>query len=91
MGYFSNGTEGDIYRDTYCKRCLHYLDTPPGQDCAVWGAHLLYNRDFVNNPANPLNILIPLSADGLDNEQCLMFIQHPDYSPPPAGAGGMPC
>ncbi|KKN12271.1 hypothetical protein LCGC14_1018230 [marine sediment metagenome] len=23
MGYFSNGTEGDIYSEKYCEKCVH--------------------------------------------------------------------
>ena len=30
MGYFSNGTEGELYQERWCSRCLHdiagYLD-----------------------------------------------------------------
>lgn len=73
MGYFSNGTEGMIYEDHYCAKCIH------GQDhddpCAVWDAHLLYSYELCNSKSNPLDILIP--RKGITNEQCRMFIQRP--------------
>jgi len=71
MGYFSNGTEGIIYQEQYCSRCLHNNDK---QACPVIFLHFLYNYDECNNPNSFLNELIPRSADKLDNEQCRMFI-----------------
>ena len=69
MGYFSNGSEGMLYEEQYCDRCEH-------QDgCAVWMAHNIYNYDECNNPKSILHLLIPRSADKLDNEQCRMFIE----------------
>lgn len=73
MGYFSNGTEGDLYEDRYCRRCVH-RDGADGQGCPVWSAHLFYNYDEANNDKSILHQLIPLTADGLGNEQCRMFI-----------------
>jgi hypothetical protein len=77
MGTFSNGTEGEIYREQYCDRCIH------GNDCAVWLAHEIHNYDECNNKDSILHMLIPLSNDGLGNEQCSMFHEgtpkpHPD-------------
>ncbi len=34
MGYFANGTEGDIYEARYCARCIHRGD-PDGPGCPV--------------------------------------------------------
>lgn len=69
MGYFSNGTEGELYQEKYCNRCMH----DKNKNCPIWLAHLLYNYELCNSKNNPLNILIPLSKDGLTNEQCTMF------------------
>lgn len=68
MGYFANGTEGEIYEEKYCVHCIHC------GKCAVWDAHVLYNYDECNNEESPLHILIPRDIDGY-NEKCGMFIQ----------------
>jgi len=67
MGYFSNGTEGNAYRDEYCRECVH------GQGCAVWAAHMEHNYNECNNEASILHILIPRSKDKVGNEKCTMF------------------
>ena len=66
MGYFSNGTEGMIYEQYFCSRCIH------GGNCAVWDAHLLYNYRECNNKESILHLLIP--RNDTENEQCRMFI-----------------
>lgn len=71
MGYFSNGTEEMIYRDKYCDKCIH----DKNQDCAVYLAHLIHNYDECNNKNSILHILIPITKDGIGNEQCKMFIE----------------
>jgi len=70
MGYFSNGTEGMMYQEDYCDRCVHDAD----QSCPIWNAHMLFNYEECNKPASILHMLIPRSADKLGNEQCRMFI-----------------
>jgi len=67
MGYFSNGTEGEVYGEQYCSRCVH------GQKCPVMLLHLLHNYDECNNEESMLHVLIPRSKDGVGNEQCAMF------------------
>ena len=71
MGYFSNGIEGLDYQDKWCDRCVHDVE----MRCPVWNLHLLYNGDGANNDDHFLHDLIPLSKDGLSNEQCRMFIE----------------
>ena len=73
MGYFSNGTEGMDYQAAYCDRCVHGAD----YDCPVWNAHLDHNYEECNKPESILHTLIPRSKDGLDNEQCRMFLAAP--------------
>jgi len=68
MGYFSNGSEGEDYAEKYCSRCIHC------NDCAIWDAHMLYNYEECNKKDSILNILIPRTKDGW-NEQCKMFIE----------------
>jgi len=71
MGYFSNGTEGEDYFETYCQNCIH--DTQG--DCPVWNAHLMFCYGAKDSTESILNMLIPRSKDGLDNEQCAMFVR----------------
>lgn len=77
MGYFSNGTENDMYVAEYCQNCKHgdwfHDDTGDVPMCAVMMAHLLYNYDECNNKESILHILIPRDGKGY-NEQCLMFL-----------------
>ncbi|MGI9492585.1 MAG: hypothetical protein ACR2QF_09325 [Geminicoccaceae bacterium] len=70
MGYFPNGTAGDMYEARYCARCIHE-DHDKG--CPVMLLHLLYNYDECNNEGSFLHTLIPRDKDGW-NEQCSMFI-----------------
>lgn len=71
MGYFSNGTEGDLYEERYCRRCVHG-DGESAGECAVWFAHLLHNYDECNNDESILHLLIP--RNGVHNEECAMFV-----------------
>jgi len=71
MGYFSNGTEGEMYQNRWCDNCIHNKE----DNCRVWFAHQLYNYDECNNDKSILPLLIPRTKDGLDNEQCLMFVE----------------
>ena len=65
MGYFSNGTEGEMYEAEFCSRCVHE------DNCAVLEAHMLYNYDECNKKDSILHILIP--KKGCDNKKCRMF------------------
>ena len=71
MGYFANGTEGDIYEERYCNRCVHR------GGCAVYFLHLDWNyeqhKDDPTSQAKAfaLDLLIP--RDGIENKQCEMF------------------
>lgn len=72
MGYFSNGEEGRMYEEQWCRRCLHEDDQ---HGCSVWAVHFTHNYDQSKNPALAavLTELIPRSADGLSNLRCTMF------------------
>lgn len=74
MGYFSNGTEGMDYEDRYCSRCVHGDDPEKDHWCPVWSLHKDRNYAEANKKDSFLHELIPLSKDGLGNEQCLMFV-----------------
>lgn len=74
MGYFSNGTEGDIYRARWCSSCANDGDDVHEIGCAVWDAHLWHNTDqFSNDKVKAiLETLIPRDDKG-GNGKCHMF------------------
>lgn len=73
MGYFPNGTSGQIYQEQYCANCLHDVH----KDCAVWLAHLVTkycDKDGQTSEAGKvLNFLIP-NDDAIGCKKCTMFI-----------------
>jgi len=69
MGYFSNGTEGMMYAEQYCYRCIHGKEGM----CAVMLAHMTHNYDECNKPDSILHMLIPRKEGGIGNEECRMF------------------
>lgn len=78
MAYFSNGTEGAMYEDYYCSRCIHY-DREIGVDkpCPIWMAHLLFSYEECNEDSNAktmLDMLIPMKEDGITPDECSMFV-----------------
>ena len=83
MGYFSNGTEGELYQEAYCFRCIHWPPDPNDGMCAVWQAHMLRNYEDCNNESSPLHVMIPRSkAPDYGNERCRMFIPAPSMGLP---------
>lgn len=81
MAYFSNGSEGLTWEDKWCSRCVHLSDEG---GCSVIVIHSVYNYDQHKEGetgkaiADILNLLIPRSADKLENERCSMFVERPD-------------
>ncbi len=71
MGYFSNGTEGEMYYERYCSRCIHNEN----EDCPIWDAHLMFSYRDCNDPESILHMLIP--RDGIANVQCRLFVEKP--------------
>ena len=81
MGYFSNGTEGDMYEAQYCHRCAHWLDKGDGDGagCPVLDVHMLWNYEQCSDPRvkSILDRLIPPTGGGYNGKfpaQCAMFI-----------------
>ncbi len=68
MAFFSNGSEGMAYEARYCDKCVNNQD-----GCFILDLHMRRNYQDCNNPNSILHVLIPRSADGLDNAQCVMF------------------
>jgi hypothetical protein len=80
MGYFSNGCEGSDYEERYCSRCIHRPDYDKLIDCPILTLHSMWNYDAVGKNADAvkktvLDTFIPQTADGLENEQCRMFVE----------------
>lgn len=92
MGYFSNGTEGEMYYEQYCSRCIHEpkdADAPDAKFCPIWGWHLMENYEGCNNEKSYLHKLIPREDAG--NGECVMFMERPadqelDLEVPPSTA-----
>ena len=72
MGYFPNGTAGDMYQAEYCHRCVHWPEDPADGGCSVWFLHMIHNYDECNNSESMLHTLIPRREDGW-NAKCTMF------------------
>lgn len=77
MGYFSNGTEGELYRERWCERCVHDGNHDDDPFCPIWNLHLEHAYTHHDHPlvAPILNELIPRAEDGLSNKQCSMFVE----------------
>lgn len=76
MGYFPNGTAGDMYEAEYCARCIHNHNDPEKPGCPVMLAHVLYAYEECNSKSNAkhmLDLLIPVRQDGF-NGKCAMFV-----------------
>lgn len=74
MGYFSNGTDGDIYQSNFCNRCIHDKE---GFGCQIMNAHFFFNYDQHKNEQlkEVLSMLIPREEDeGEFNGQCLLYV-----------------
>lgn len=77
MGYFPNGTSGDYYEAEFCNKCIHQAQGDDDPDCMVMMAHMLYAYQLCNEKDHPgkhiLDLLIPISKDGVGNDKCAMF------------------
>ena len=74
MGYFSNGSEGDMYHSKYCSKCVHMTEE---NMCPIIGLHHMFSYELCNKKEDPgkvmLDTLIPPSKDGCWNDKCRMF------------------
>jgi hypothetical protein len=78
VGYFSNGSEGDIYQEAYCDRCVNWRDEGDGrgEGCPIIDIHLCYCGEQLKNETirHILNALIPRGES--DNKECRCFYPH---------------
>lgn len=73
MGYFSNGTEGDMYEADYCNNCVHQ---DPDRGCPVWDAHLFFSYELCNEKDHPGKVMLDMfiPREGIENKRCTMFV-----------------
>ena len=85
VGYFANGTEGEMFRESYCYHCANWRDLNDGRGpgCPIMDAHFVYAREECNSESNAkaiLDMLIPpktiIASDGfsLMINECSMFL-----------------
>lgn len=67
MAYFSNRTEGMMYRERYCDNCKHWSEE---NGCPIWLLHALHVGEPEWQPA--LDKMIPVRADGFGDE-CVTY------------------
>ena len=68
MGYFSNGTDGDLYQSRFCDHCVHNNEE---FGCPCWEAHQMWNYEECNKPDSILHKMIPRTDMG--NGVCMFF------------------
>lgn len=98
MGYFSNGSEGRDFQETFCRYCVNNGDEVSDEGCTVWDLHTLYNSDQcksglvqigkyvqVHGPtlAAVLGQLILRTAK--HGQKCMMFRPRPELGQEQAG------
>jgi len=95
MAWFSNGTEGEIYQDRYCARCVNYrdLDDGRGHGCPIWDAHLLFMEGSKKPDAQEvLDHLIPREEEPPRfAAQCSMFLEAREIPAPEHDAAAELC
>ena len=75
MGYFPNGTAGDMYQAKYCDHCVHWVLVDSRSDtygCPCLDAHAIWNYEECNKEDSVLHKMIPRDHNGF-NEECLFF------------------
>lgn len=77
MGYFANGSEGEIYQANYCFKCKNWIDKKDGKGygCAIWDLHILYSYELCNSKSKAKKMLDFLIPDrDCSNEECKMYL-----------------
>jgi len=79
MGHFSNGTEADRYRQTFCDNCLNDENSLMDMDdgCPIWDAHFINNSSKVKSVIAILELFIP-RVDGV-NQECTAYLPKVDW------------
>jgi hypothetical protein len=82
MGYFPNGTAGEIFQAQNCDRCVHNVTDPDAPGCPVWLAHFLYSYELCNEEKHPGKVILDLLIPA-DSTRCAMLIERGTPTPPP--------
>ena len=91
MGYVSNGTEGMMFEEQFCMRCVHmgmgtidergYIE----DYCPVWSLHQFWNRDQDKDPVKKAaldHFIVPDDSGESDiGQKCVMFIVDTKQTP----------
>lgn len=80
MTYFPNGISVEVYIESLCYRCVHWLDNDDnrGPGCPVIDLHFMWNHEALKEPHKKwaLGLFIPDDPDDpTQPADCLMF--HP--------------
>jgi len=75
MGYFSNGTEHEMWEAANCALCVHMQEEV---GCPVINAHFGPPAAWRDGPHNVLDKMIPLKPDGIFNEHCIFLRIRPE-------------
>lgn len=83
MAYFSNGTEGMMYEERYCDKCLHSTNEDDEMyGCPVLDLHLFWNyeqntghpeKDTELSNAKTFALEMFIEREGIGNKKCKMF------------------
>lgn len=76
MGYFPNGTAGDMFEAEFCSKCVHEDDE---KGCPVMLAHVLYaydlcNEDEAKNPGKHVLEMLIVQDEKRNTQRCSMFV-----------------
>lgn len=86
MGYFPNGTAGEMYEAKWCSRCVHSSDAEH-ESCPIMFLHMLWNYDACNGDEDGASELeqtrhtalgVFIEQKGIGNEECTMFHERTD-------------
>ena len=78
MGYFSNGIEGELYREEYCMKCRNWRKKKEEltDGCPIMDLHFSYSYELCNSKSiakKMLDFLIP--QEKIYNLRCRMFLR----------------
>lgn len=79
MGYFSNGTEGELFKERYCYGCQNLKEDEEfgGDYCPILDLHLLWNYDAVGCNADQTKKMALdhfIRRDKNGDQSCQMYL-----------------
>lgn len=75
MGYFPNGTSGEMFVERHCVECVHWKDDGDGRGhgCPVYDLHLLYSYELADKKDDPGKDML----DALITPEFTCTMKHP--------------